>query len=89
LVSESQGNESDLQYVRSALIQVIQDRKIEYATLVGRDSKVIIGANANRTGEVWDPSGIVSKAVELNTRVAVSASISRSEFLKEGPPRWM
>jgi twitching motility protein PilJ len=45
----------------SSLQYELNIRKLEFATLVDNNSRIIVGANANRTGEFFDPSGIVTE----------------------------
>jgi twitching motility protein PilJ len=42
--------------VKKILENEIKARKIEYATLVGADAKVIVSANSDRTGQDFDPN---------------------------------
>eukprot|EP00475_Leptophrys_vorax_P016231 TRINITY_DN2267_c0_g1_i5.p1 TRINITY_DN2267_c0_g1~~TRINITY_DN2267_c0_g1_i5.p1 ORF type:complete len:602 (-),score=163.50 TRINITY_DN2267_c0_g1_i5:899-2599(-) len=86
-----QGTEQpgDISDVVSSLREVMIARKIEFATLVNRDSKIIACANNNRTGEIWDPSGVVNKTLELNTRIIVSVAMEWDDFMKEGSMRWL
>uniref|UniRef100_A0A0G4F367 Uncharacterized protein n=1 Tax=Chromera velia CCMP2878 TaxID=1169474 RepID=A0A0G4F367_9ALVE len=45
---------------RSALAAEITNRKIEYATLLDANGMIVVNANSNRTGELWDPAGLVT-----------------------------
>jgi hypothetical protein len=70
----------------------LQHRKIEFATLVDADMAILAGANANRTGEIFDPSGVVSLHVAdqylLDRSLARNAILTQEELLAELPPRW-
>jgi hypothetical protein len=86
------GNRSD----SSSYVQVVAElqgeitrRQIEYCTLVANDTTIIAGANNDRRGEIFDPSGIVSAVLANPRRTIVVTTISRQEFLKEGSPRWL
>jgi twitching motility protein PilJ len=67
----------------------MKERQIEFATLVDSNLKIVAGANNNRVNETWDPSGVVSKVLELNTRIIVSTTMEWSDFMKEGSIRWL
>ena len=46
--------------VKKILENEVKARKIEYATLVGADAKIIISANSDRAGQDFDPNNLVS-----------------------------
>jgi twitching motility protein PilJ len=75
--------------VEESLNAMMLERKIEFATLVDRNLTIVAGANNNRVNETWDPSGVVSKVLALNTRIIVSTTMEWSEFMKEGAIRWL
>jgi twitching motility protein PilJ len=64
----------------------IKARNIEYATLVGKDKKIIVNANLDRTGEAFDPSGLVQKVLSNPVQIKQSAVVSTEELQKEGAP---
>ena len=72
--------------VKQVLSNEIQARKIEYATLVGADLKIVASANRDRTGETFDPNGLVSEVLKQPLQLKASEVISWSEFEKEGAP---
>ncbi len=72
--------------VKQILQNEIKARRIEYATLVGKDRKIISNANADRRGEIFDPNGLVSKALENPAQIKTSQIVSWSELQKEKPP---
>jgi len=49
---------------------------------------IIAGANKDRRGQVFDPSGVVSKALQLNQRVYATVVMSVAEYSLEGAPQW-
>jgi hypothetical protein len=67
----------------------MNSRKIEFVTLVGTDSRIILGVNNNRSGEVFDPSGVVSHVLATNQRIVVTSKMINSEFRLEGAKRWL
>jgi twitching motility protein PilJ len=75
--------------VQETLFEEMKLRKVEYVTVVGTDAKILAGANANRTGEVFDPSGAVTDVLTNNRRIIVTTVISNAEFRKEGALRWL
>ncbi|MBW4514411.1 MAG: GAF domain-containing protein [Timaviella obliquedivisa GSE-PSE-MK23-08B] len=74
------------QQVRSTLANEVTARNIEYATLVGTDLKIIANANADRTGERFDPNGLVSAVLTNSNPIKVSTIVSLAELQKESPP---
>lgn len=72
--------------VKKILQNEIKARTIEYATLVGRDSRIIINANANRTGEIFNPNNLVQEVFTDPRQIKASAIVSWAELVKENPP---
>ncbi len=62
----------------------IKARKIEYATLVGKDLRIIVNANTNRQGEVFNPNNLVTEVFNDPRQIKASAIVSRDELKKEG-----
>jgi hypothetical protein len=77
----------DLQAQVSAILaNEVKARQIEYATLVGADMRIIASANADRTGEKFDPQGLVSTVLSNPRQIKASAIVSWAELQKEAPP---
>ncbi len=74
------------QVVKNILQNEIKARNIEYATLVGRDKKIIVSANNDRTGEVFDPNGLVSQVINDPQQIKTSEILSWQDIKKENPP---
>ncbi|MCY7281990.1 MAG: methyl-accepting chemotaxis protein [Cyanobacteria bacterium CAN_BIN43] len=74
------------QQVRTTLASEVTARNIEYATLVGTDLRIISNANADRTGERFDPNGLVSAVLANPNPLRVSTLVKRAELQKESPP---
>jgi twitching motility protein PilJ len=72
--------------IKQILKNEINARKIEYATLVGKDLKIIANANANRTGEVFNPDNLVSEVLSYPRQIKASRIVKWSELTKEAPP---
>ncbi|NJP11320.1 MAG: GAF domain-containing protein [Leptolyngbyaceae cyanobacterium RU_5_1] len=72
--------------LRQILENEVKARKMEYATLVGKDKQIIINANANRRGQNFDPDGLVSEVLKNGQQVKSSAIVPWSELAKEAPP---
>ncbi|BFM40324.1 methyl-accepting chemotaxis protein [Synechocystis sp. LKSZ1] len=72
--------------VRQILNNEIKARNIEYATLVGKDKKIIANANFDRAGETFDPSGLVKTVLSNPQQISQSALITKTDLEKEGAP---
>jgi twitching motility protein PilJ len=72
--------------VKQILANEVKARKIEYATLVGRDLKIIVNANAERQGEVFNPDSLVSEVFNFPKQIKASRIVQWSELSKELPP---
>ncbi|MGL4882294.1 MAG: HAMP domain-containing protein, partial [Waterburya sp.] len=75
---------------RKQVTQILQNeikaRNIEYATLVGRDKKIIANANANRVGKTFDPNGLISQVLKNPKQIKTSQIVSWQELQTEKPP---
>ncbi|MEC4819261.1 MAG: HAMP domain-containing protein, partial [Scytonema sp. PMC 1069.18] len=71
--------------VKQLLENEVQAHKIEYATLVGKDLKIIINANTNREGEVFNPNNLVQEVFKNHKQIKASRIVSWSELSKESP----
>ncbi|MEO1508873.1 MAG: GAF domain-containing protein, partial [Cyanobacteria bacterium J06633_23] len=73
---------------RSAVQKILQGeieaRNIEYATLVGIDGKIIVNAQTDRTGEEFDPYGLVSRVVSQKQQLRANGLVERSELQRQG-----
>lgn len=72
--------------VKKILENEIKARKIEYATLVGADGKVIVNANSDRTGQDFDPNNLVGDILKEPNQIKATAIVSGDEIQKEMPP---
>lgn len=72
--------------IQSILQNEIAVRKIEYATLVGGDRRILVSANANRQGELFDPNGLVSRVLQNPEQIKTSEIVPWEELKKENPP---
>jgi twitching motility protein PilJ len=72
--------------VRGILKNEVKARVIEYATLVGTDRKILVNANRDRTGEEFDPSGLVTAVLQNPTQIKASAIVTAADLGKEAPP---
>ena len=63
----------------------IKARDIEYATLVGRDFRIIANANANRSGETFNPNNLVRQVFNIAKQIKANAIVSWTELAKESP----
>jgi twitching motility protein PilJ len=72
--------------VKQILANEIKARKIEYATLVGKNLRIIVNANTDRKGEIFNPDNLVSEVFENPQQIKANSIISWSELSKESPP---
>ena len=72
--------------VKEILQNEINARNIEYATLVGKDLKIILNANRDRDKEEFNPDNLVSDALRSGQQIKASGVVSLSELTKESPP---
>ncbi|MEO0434420.1 MAG: methyl-accepting chemotaxis protein [Cyanobacteria bacterium J06656_5] len=70
--------------VQNILQGEIEARNIEYATLVGIDGKIIVNAQTNRTGEEFDPYGLVSRVVSQKQQLSTNGLVEQSELQRQG-----
>ncbi|MGD1906756.1 MAG: ATP-binding protein [Leptolyngbyaceae cyanobacterium] len=78
---------SDLsQQVRTILQNEIQARDIEYATLVGRDLKIIVNANTDRSGDTFNPNNLVRRVLAQGIQIKTSEYVPATELTREGAP---
>ncbi|MBW4544383.1 MAG: GAF domain-containing protein [Symplocastrum torsivum CPER-KK1] len=71
--------------VKQILQNEIKARNIEYATLVGKDKRIIVNANDNRTGETFDPNNLVSQIFKNPEQIKASGLVSWNDLAKESP----
>lgn len=72
--------------VKKILQNEISSRKIEYATLVGKDKTIIVNANADRSGQVFDPDNLVQSVLDNPQQIKASGIVSKQELSQEAPP---
>jgi twitching motility protein PilJ len=72
--------------VKQILTNEIKARKIEYATLVGNDFKIIVNANADRQGQIFNPDNLVSEVFNYPKQIKASRIVKWSELSRESPP---
>ncbi|MFB2769020.1 methyl-accepting chemotaxis protein [Pelatocladus sp. BLCC-F211] len=72
--------------VKQILINEIQARKIEYATLVGKNLQIVANANTDRQGQIFNPDNLVSEIFNKPQQIKANSIISWSELSKESPP---
>lgn len=76
--------------LRASVKQILQNeikaRNIEYATLVGKDLKIIVNANSHRAGETFNPDNLVNQVFQNPRQIKASAIVTASELNKESPP---
>jgi twitching motility protein PilJ len=73
------------QQIKQIFQQELKLRHIEYLTLVGKDSRIIVNANANRQGEVFNANNLVSEALTNSKQITTSEIVNWTELVKESP----
>ena len=70
--------------VRQILRNESAARRLEYATLVGADRRIIANANQNRVGDFFDPDGLVGMALTGSRQIQANAIAPWEELQQEG-----
>ncbi len=88
-----QQGQAILDDLRNQVKQVLQNevkaRKIEYATLVGKDLQIVSNANKNRSNEkitATNLADLVRQSIATGRQIKASETISKDELTKESPP---
>ncbi|AKG20313.1 sensor histidine kinase [Calothrix sp. 336/3] len=74
------------QEVKKILQNEVKARKIEYATLVSQDFRIIANANRDRQGEIFNPQNLVTQVFRKPEQIKTSEIVSWEELTKENPP---
>ncbi|MCP6761592.1 MAG: methyl-accepting chemotaxis protein [Fischerella sp. CENA71] len=69
--------------IKQILKNKTQTLKVEYATLVGKDLKIIANANAERQGEYFNPNNLVKEVLLNSQSIKATRIINWSEFSQE------
>lgn len=69
--------------VQRILSNEVSAREIEYATLVGKDMRIIASANADRQGEKFDPDSLVGTVLANPRQIKTNSIVSWEELQKE------
>ncbi len=75
--------------VRQILQNEVRARKIEYATLIGKDLRIIVSANAKRSKESiasTNLGGLVEQSIKDGVQIKANRIVSWNELSKEAPP---
>ncbi|KAM3097870.1 methyl-accepting chemotaxis protein [Phormidesmis sp. 146-35] len=75
--------------VKQILQNEVKARKIEYATLVSKDLRIVINANKNRSNEkITAPNlaDLVKQSIASGQQIKASETISKDELSREAPP---
>lgn len=77
------------QKLQTVIKQILKNKtqvlNVEYATLVGKDLKIIANANANRRGEDFHLSNLVKEVLKNSQSIKATRMISGSELSREYP----
>ncbi len=74
------------QQLQTILKNEVNNRKIEYATLVGKDARIIVNANRDRQGQLFDPDGLVKDVLALPRQIKATTLISTQDLTTEAAP---
>ncbi|MEM9264347.1 MAG: methyl-accepting chemotaxis protein [Cyanobacteria bacterium P01_F01_bin.13] len=77
-------NGSQRSVVREILQSEVDARNIEYATLVGIDGKILVNAQTDRTGEEFNPYGLVSRVISEKKQLKENGLVERAELQRQG-----
>ncbi len=86
-VSQGQSLSPEIQTQLQSILkneQKIHD--LEYATLVSKDLRIIANANGQRQGEIFNPQGLITKAIEQQKQIRTSELVSWDELIQEKAP---
>ncbi len=72
--------------VQSILKNEQKIRNLEYATLVGKDLRIIANANGQENRQVFNPNDLVSQVIQQKTQIRTSELVSWEELVKEKAP---
>ena len=84
IVDDREVDASQQTIVRDILQSEIDARSIEYATLVGLDGKILVNAQTERTGEEFDPYGLVSRVISERQQLRENGLVDRTELERQG-----
>ena len=84
IVDNREADASQRTVVRDILQSEIDARSIEYATLVGLDGKILVNAQTERTGEEFDPYGLVSRVIGERQQIRENGLVERTELERQG-----
>ena len=73
------------QQIKTIFRNEIKARGIEYATLVGKDKRIIVNANKERVGQNFDPQGLVSKSLKTSQLITTTEILPWNELIQENP----
>uniref|UniRef100_A0A0G4I2D2 Uncharacterized protein n=1 Tax=Chromera velia CCMP2878 TaxID=1169474 RepID=A0A0G4I2D2_9ALVE len=79
---------SSFSTAKLALQSEITNRKIEYATLLDKHGVIVVNANFDRSGEWWDPAGLIS-IMRANTamgQIKTTEILPYADLQREDPP---
>ncbi|ACK67311.1 methyl-accepting chemotaxis sensory transducer with GAF sensor [Rippkaea orientalis PCC 8801] len=71
--------------LKSILDSELKIRKLEYATLVGNDGRIIVNANADRAGQVFEPKKLVNQVFKNPQQLRTSEIVPWLELTLEKP----
>ena len=74
--------------VQQILRNEIRARQIEYASLVGKDLRLLASGNGDRHGDLFNPNGLVAQVFDRadGEQIKTSEIVTEAELHQESPP---
>lgn len=85
IASERALTPQQFKQLRALLRDEVEQRQIEYATLVDGKGRIIANANRDRRGQAFDPNNLVSQVLQRPRQIRSSEIVPRSELEREAP----
>ena len=85
ILIDAAASEKPSSVAKLVLIRETWKRKIEFATLVDENAKIISNAGVERYGEKFDPQGLVTQALKNDRQIKSTEVISYEDLLAESP----
>jgi hypothetical protein len=81
--------EADFEAIKERLVAQSNLRKLHYLTLLRNDGTIFLGANKNRTGELWDPANLITTLKQTGAPYSMTTEvITQVQLNQESPPEY-
>jgi hypothetical protein len=88
-IAEGSNSNEDYDQMVQLLSKQANILQVEFASVVSNNFTIRAGANNDRRGEMFNPSGLSAKAMSLRSPLAATVTMNYSEFAIEGAPRYL